>query len=52
MPGFKPSSLKFPRAETFCTVAKRSETKFSLSEIMIFDPDMTNGCSFSTESTV
>ncbi|XP_048318354.2 uncharacterized protein LOC107405745 isoform X2 [Ziziphus jujuba] len=49
MPGFKPSTLKFPRAETFCTVmSKLNETKFSQSEIMIFDPDMTNGKTYVT----
>ncbi|XP_062110985.1 uncharacterized protein LOC133822610 isoform X2 [Humulus lupulus] len=43
MYGFKPTSLKFPRTETFCTMAKFTGTKFALSEIIAFDPDFSNG---------
>ncbi|XP_027357140.1 uncharacterized protein LOC113866515 [Abrus precatorius] len=41
--GFKCSNLKFPRLETFCSLAKFSETKFSLSETLIFEPNNSNG---------
>nr|KYP76317.1 Putative vacuolar protein sorting-associated protein 13A [Cajanus cajan] len=41
--GFKCSSFKFPRLETFCTMAKFSETKFSFSETLIFEPNISNG---------
>ena len=43
MHGFKPSGMKFPRTETFTAMAKFSGTKFSLSETMILDPDLSNG---------
>ncbi|XP_059667459.1 uncharacterized protein LOC132312914 [Cornus florida] len=43
MNGFKPSILKFPRAESFSTTAKFSGTKFSLSEIVNFDPASSHG---------
>ncbi|RDY14648.1 putative vacuolar protein sorting-associated protein 13A, partial [Mucuna pruriens] len=41
--GFKCSNFKFPRLETFCTMAKFSETKFSFSETLIFEPNDSNG---------
>ncbi|KAE8077724.1 hypothetical protein FH972_016258 [Carpinus fangiana] len=41
--GFKPSAFKFPRTEKFCTMAKFSGTKFSLSETVTFYPDLSNG---------
>lgn len=41
--GFKHSDFKFPRLETFSTMAKFSETKFSLSETLIFEPNNSNG---------
>ncbi|XP_045818799.1 uncharacterized protein LOC123911434 isoform X3 [Trifolium pratense] len=40
--GFKCCDFKFPRLETFCSVAKFSETKFSLSETLIFEPNNSN----------
>ncbi|KAL5574177.1 hypothetical protein UlMin_023774 [Ulmus minor] len=40
---FKQASLKFPRTETFFTMAKFSGTKFTLSEIVAFEPDSSNG---------
>uniref|UniRef100_A0A803PHY5 Vacuolar protein sorting-associated protein n=1 Tax=Cannabis sativa TaxID=3483 RepID=A0A803PHY5_CANSA len=43
MYGFKPTTLKFPRSETFCTMAKFTGTKFALSEVIAFDPDFSNG---------
>lgn len=43
MHGFKPSALKFPGAEAFCSMAKFSGTKFSLSEILTFDPEQLDG---------
>ncbi|OVA10906.1 Vacuolar protein sorting-associated protein 13 domain [Macleaya cordata] len=43
MHGFKPSISKFPRAETFTTVAKFNETKFSLCETLTFLPDSSDG---------
>ncbi|KAA8547313.1 hypothetical protein F0562_003823 [Nyssa sinensis] len=41
--GFKPSILKFPRAESFSAIAKFSGTKFSLSETITFDPAVCDG---------
>ncbi|TKY59210.1 putative vacuolar protein sorting-associated protein 13A [Spatholobus suberectus] len=41
--GFKCSNFKFPRLETFCTMAKFSETKFSFSETLIFEPINSTG---------
>ena len=41
--GFRPSVLKFPRAETFSTVAKLSATNFSLSENVTLDPVLSSG---------
>lgn len=43
MSGFKPATVKFPRIETFCTMAKFSGTKFALVEIIAFDSDLSNG---------
>ncbi|ESR43047.1 hypothetical protein CICLE_v100108862mg, partial [Citrus x clementina] len=40
MDGFRTSTLKFPRAETFSTMAKFSGTKFSLSETLTLDPEL------------
>ncbi|XP_057987743.1 uncharacterized protein LOC110642362 isoform X2 [Hevea brasiliensis] len=41
--GYRPSPLKFPRTETFSAMAKFSGTKFSLTETMIFNPELSNG---------
>ncbi|XP_057415336.1 uncharacterized protein LOC130710179 isoform X3 [Lotus japonicus] len=41
--GFKCSDFKFPRLETFCSMAKFSETKFSFSETLILEPINSNG---------
>ncbi|KAI4331783.1 hypothetical protein L6164_016738 [Bauhinia variegata] len=35
--GFKPSDFKFPRLETFCTMAKLNGRKFTLSETLTFE---------------
>ncbi|KAK6160539.1 hypothetical protein DH2020_003920 [Rehmannia glutinosa] len=43
MHGFRPSTLKFPRAESFSKKAKFSGTKFSISEIIRFDPEFSDG---------
>lgn len=43
MPGYKPSAVKFPRAETFGEIAKFSGTRFSLSETITFDPQSSDG---------
>ncbi|KAM3303588.1 putative protein isoform X1 [Capsicum chacoense] len=43
MHGYKPSAVKFPRAETFGEIAKFSGTRFSLSETIIFDPQSSDG---------
>ncbi|CAI9097127.1 OLC1v1033463C2 [Oldenlandia corymbosa var. corymbosa] len=40
---FKPSILKFPRAETFSAMAKFSGTSFSLSETLTFDSELPDG---------
>ncbi|KAJ4705608.1 putative Vacuolar protein sorting-associated protein [Melia azedarach] len=40
MHGFRTSVLKFPRAETFSTMAKFSGTKLSLSESLTLDPEL------------
>nr|XP_027100369.1 uncharacterized protein LOC113719357 isoform X2 [Coffea arabica] len=40
---FRPSVLKFPRAETFSAMAKFSGTKFSLSETIAFDSEPLDG---------
>lgn len=50
MHGFKPSVMKFPRTETFTSMAKFSGTKFSLSETMILDPDLSNGNTVYTDT--
>ncbi|XP_044509521.1 uncharacterized protein LOC123228248 isoform X4 [Mangifera indica] len=39
---FRPSVFKFPRAETFSAMAKFSGTKFSLSETMTLDPEISS----------
>ncbi|XP_052202477.1 uncharacterized protein LOC127808127 isoform X2 [Diospyros lotus] len=41
--GFKPSTLKFPRSESFSGSAKFSGTKFSFSETITFNPDFCDG---------
>nr|XP_011467498.1 PREDICTED: uncharacterized protein LOC101298156 [Fragaria vesca subsp. vesca] len=41
--GFKTAILDFPRTEIFCKKAKFGGTKFSLSEVVPFDRDSTNG---------
>ncbi|XP_042063836.1 uncharacterized protein LOC121807630 isoform X2 [Salvia splendens] len=43
MHGFKPSTLKYPRAESFSEKARFSGTKFSVSEIVKFESEFTNG---------
>lgn len=43
MHGFRTSVLKFPRAETFSTMAKFSGTKLSLSESLTLDPELSCG---------
>ncbi|XP_057965676.1 uncharacterized protein LOC131156193 isoform X2 [Malania oleifera] len=43
MHGFKPLDLKFPRRETFTTMAKLNGTKFSLSETARFIPCLSSG---------
>ncbi|KAL6965672.1 hypothetical protein U1Q18_036726 [Sarracenia purpurea var. burkii] len=52
MHGFKPSILRFPRAETFSGTAKFSGTKFSLSETITFEPDLNNGPVYVTAEKV
>uniref|UniRef100_A0A1D1Z4D3 Putative vacuolar protein sorting-associated protein 13A n=1 Tax=Anthurium amnicola TaxID=1678845 RepID=A0A1D1Z4D3_9ARAE len=41
--GYNPAAAKFPRAETFTSMAKFHETKFSLSEQLTFHPVGNNG---------
>lgn len=41
--GFKPSTLKFGHAEVFSATAKFSRTKFSLSETLTFDSQLSDG---------
>jgi hypothetical protein len=43
MDGFRASTLKFSRAETFVEIAKFSGTKFSLSETVSFDSSSSGG---------
>ncbi|GKF86062.1 putative vacuolar protein sorting-associated protein 13E [Tanacetum coccineum] len=43
IPGFRPSVLKFPRAEKFSEIAKFSGTKFSSSESVNFSADTSKG---------
>ncbi|XLS59714.1 hypothetical protein HN51_009469 [Arachis hypogaea] len=52
--GFKHSDFKFPRLENFCTLAKFSETetKFSLSETLIFEPTNSDGHMYVTVEKV
>lgn len=45
MHGFKPAILDFPRTELFCKIAKFGGAKFSLSEVVAFVRDSTNGIS-------
>lgn len=45
MRGFRPSTLKYPRAELFSENAKFSGTKFSVSEIVRFDSEFSDGMS-------
>lgn len=45
MHGFRPSTLKYPRVESFSEKAKFSGTKFSTSEIIRFDPEFSDGMS-------
>ncbi|KAI9153087.1 hypothetical protein LWI28_005759 [Acer negundo] len=44
--GFRPSVLKFPRAETFSTMAKPSATNFSLSENVTLDPVLSSDSTY------
>lgn len=48
MHGFKPSTLKYPRAESFSEKARFSGTKFSVSEIVKFESEFNNGMSKSS----
>ncbi|KAK9110206.1 hypothetical protein Sjap_018266 [Stephania japonica] len=41
--GFSPCTSKFQRAETFATVSKLNETKFSSSETLVIHPDSCTG---------
>lgn len=41
--GFRPSTIKFARAEAFSSIAKFSGTKFSLSETLTFDSELSDG---------
>lgn len=41
--GFKPSTLKYPRAESFSEKARFSGTKFSVSEIIKFESEFSDG---------
>ncbi|KAL2484980.1 Protein of unknown function (DUF1162) [Abeliophyllum distichum] len=50
--GFKPSLMKFPRAETFSAMAKFSGTRFSVSEVIKFDPELVDGPLFVTMEKV
>ncbi|XP_073032093.1 intermembrane lipid transfer protein VPS13 isoform X2 [Primulina eburnea] len=43
MRGFRPSVLKLPRAESFSTMSRFGGTKFSLSEVIRFDPEFSDG---------
>ncbi|XP_073129939.1 intermembrane lipid transfer protein VPS13 isoform X2 [Henckelia pumila] len=43
MHGFRPSVLKLPRAETFSTMARFGGTKLSISEVIRFDPEISDG---------
>ncbi|XP_062008854.1 uncharacterized protein LOC133725578 isoform X1 [Rosa rugosa] len=52
MHGFKTAILDFPRTEIFCKKAKFVGTKFSLSEIVTFDRDSTNGPMYVTVEKV
>ncbi|KAL0336665.1 UNVERIFIED_CONTAM: hypothetical protein Sradi_4878400 [Sesamum radiatum] len=48
--GFRPSTLKYPRVESFSEKAKFSGTKFSTSEIIRFDPEFSDGSTSETNS--
>ncbi|XP_011075732.1 uncharacterized protein LOC105160162 isoform X3 [Sesamum indicum] len=50
--GFRPSTLKYPRVESFSEKAKFSGTKFSTSEIIRFDPEFSDGPLFVTMEKV
>ncbi|KAK9079002.1 hypothetical protein SSX86_000671 [Deinandra increscens subsp. villosa] len=50
--GYRPSVLKFPRAEKFSEVAKFSGTKFSLSEYINFSSDSSKGSLYVTMEKV
>ncbi|KAM1717129.1 hypothetical protein COP2_025269 [Malus domestica] len=52
MQGFKPAVLNFPRTETFCKMAKFGGAKFSLSEIVAFYTDSSNGPTYVTVEKV
>ncbi|KAH6809791.1 hypothetical protein C2S51_027574 [Perilla frutescens var. frutescens] len=43
MRGFKPLTLKYPRAESFSQKARFNGTKFSVSEIVKFESELSNG---------
>lgn len=43
MRGYRPSILNFPRAETFSAMAKFNGKQFSLSETMVFTPELCKG---------
>ncbi|KZV50783.1 hypothetical protein F511_11560, partial [Dorcoceras hygrometricum] len=48
MSGFRPSVLKLPRAESFSTIARFGGTKLSLSDVIRFDPEISDGPLFVT----
>ncbi|XP_076908384.1 uncharacterized protein LOC143565241 [Bidens hawaiensis] len=50
--GFRPSGLKFPRAEKFSEIAKFSGTKFSSSESVNFSSDTSKGSLYVTMEKV
>ncbi|EXB26144.1 Putative vacuolar protein sorting-associated protein 13C [Morus notabilis] len=46
--GSKPATVKFPRIETFCTMAKFSGTKFAVLEVIAFDSHQSIGPTYVT----
>lgn len=41
--GFRPTASRFPRGETFASMAKLNESKLSLCETLTFYPEESNG---------
>ncbi|XP_051121162.1 uncharacterized protein LOC127244726 [Andrographis paniculata] len=50
--GYRPSTLKYPRAESFSKSAKFSGTKFSIPEIIQFDAEFSDGSLYVTMEKV